>query len=67
MLDKLLKERALPPLLTQADGTPVTDWRTRRAVLLTALDTYSYGHTPPPPLRVPVEVFWGFRLRSMVR
>ena len=52
MLDKLLKERALPPLLTQADGTPVTDWRTCRAVLLTALETYSYGHTPPPPLRV---------------
>lgn len=56
MLDEILKERDLLPILTMNDGRPVTreNWGERRAEMLAALEKYSYGHTPPAPRRV-----WG--------
>ena len=50
MLDRILAERALLPILTTDAGRAVTPalWRERRAELLRALETYSYGVTPPP-------------------
>ena len=56
MLNELLKERDLLPILTMNDGTPVTreNWPQRRAEMLEALEKYSYGRTPPKPKRV-----WG--------
>ena len=56
MLNDLLKKRNLLPILTMNDGTPVTPgtWQARRQEMLDALITYSYGVTPPAPLRV-----WG--------
>ena len=57
MLQELLKKRDLLPILTMNDGSPVTPetWQQRRAEMREALETYSYGHTPPPPKRVWVE------------
>ena len=56
MLDELLRERALLPILTMNDGTPVTreTWPERRREMLDALCRDSYGFTPPRPTRV-----WG--------
>lgn len=55
-LKKILEERDLLPILKMNDGTPVTteNWEARRKEMLAALETYSYGHTPPAPKRV-----WG--------
>ena len=57
MLQQLLKERDLLPILTMNDGSPVTPetWQQRRTEMREALETYSYGRTPPPPKRVWVE------------
>ena len=51
-----LKERNLLPIVQMNDGSPVTPetWEKRRQEMMDALVTYSYGVTPPPPLRV-----WG--------
>lgn len=56
MLNNLLKERALLPILQHTDGTPVTlaTWDTRRREMRHALEVYSYGHTLPAPKAV-----WG--------
>lgn len=56
MLKELLEKRDLLPILKLEDGTDVTPgtWETRRREMRTALEKYSYGHTPPPPKRV-----WG--------
>lgn len=56
MLNDLLKNRSLLPILTMNDGTPVTpeNWAQRRVEMMDALITYSYGLTPPAPIRV-----WG--------
>ena len=56
MLYTLLKARDLLPILTMNDKTPVTpeNWPMRRREMMDALVTYSYGETPPRPLRV-----WG--------
>ena len=55
-LHEELARRALPPILTMNDGSPVTreNWPLRREEMMEALMTYSYGRTPPAPLRV-----WG--------
>ena len=54
MLDTILKDRDLLPILTMNDGTPVTreNWEARRAEMMEALVRFSYGHTPPAPKRV---------------
>ena len=51
-----LKQRNLLPVLAMNDGSPVTPetWEARRKEMMDALVTYSYGVTPPAPLRV-----WG--------
>ena len=56
MPNNRLKERDLLPILTMNDGSPVTpeNWPQRRREMMDALVTYSYGVTPPAPLRV-----WG--------
>lgn len=56
MLQEILKERDLLPILTMNDGTPVTpeNWEQRRAEMREALEVYSYGHTLPAPDKV-----WG--------
>ena len=58
MLDKFLKERDLLPILTHEDGTPVTPetWEKRRAEMLKALETYSYGVTDTRPVSVSAEI-----------
>ncbi len=58
MLDQILAERDLLPLLVMNDGRPVTPalWPERRAELLHALQTHSYGFTPPAPERVVGEI-----------
>ena len=58
MLDSILKERDLLPILTHEDGTSVTPetWQKRREELLRALETYSYGVTPTIPVKVRGEV-----------
>lgn len=59
MLQQILSDRSLLPILTMNDGSPVTPerWRERRAELLEAMERYSYGRTPPVPVRV-----WSERL-----
>ncbi len=54
MLDNLLRERDILPVLTHADGTAVTAerWEARREEMLRALETYSYGVTPRLPVTV---------------
>ena len=61
MLKELLAGRELLPILEMNDGTPVTaeTWEARRLEMRTALEIYSYGHTPAPPERV-----WGEILRE---
>lgn len=56
VLNRLLRERDLLPILFHNDGTTVTSesWHKRRGELLEALEKYSYGHTPPAPAKV-----WG--------
>ena len=58
MLDEFLKERDLLPILTHEDGTPVTPetWEKRRAEMLKALETYSYGVTDTRPVSVSAEI-----------
>ena len=58
MLDRILKERDLLPILKMNDGRAVTRelWPERRAELKKALETYSYGVTPPPPAAVSAEI-----------
>lgn len=48
MLNRLLQERNLLPILTHENGRTVTlsSWQDRRCEMLTALQTYSYGITP---------------------
>ncbi len=51
MISELLRQRALPPLLTLRDGTPVTDpaqLPARRAELLDILSAHCYGRSPAP-------------------
>ena len=50
----ILNGRALLPILHMEDGRAVTRelWPARRKELLCALETYSYGVTPPPPAAV---------------
>ncbi len=54
MLDKILQERDLLPILTHDDGTVVTPstWQQRRRELLHALETHAYGVTPTLPVTV---------------
>ena len=56
MLNEILKQRDLLPILTHDDGTPVTkeSWPLRRQEMRNALEVYSYGHSPDVPLKV-----WG--------
>lgn len=56
MLDAILSKRNLLPILTLNDGETVTPdtMPLRRAEMLDALQTYSYGFTPSAPMRV-----WG--------
>lgn len=58
MLNQELSSRALLPILTMDDGRPVTRelWPARRAEMRRALETYSYGVTPPPPAHVSGEI-----------
>lgn len=51
MLNELLKERDLLPVLKMDNGVSVTreNWRERREEMKKALETYSYGVTPPIP------------------
>lgn len=48
MIDSLLEERALLPILTMNAGTEVTleNWQERRKEMLDLLSRYSYGYTP---------------------
>ncbi len=48
MLNDILKERDLLPILKMNDGSEVTplNWRERRAEMLDDLQKYSYGYTP---------------------
>jgi len=61
MLQTILQERELLPILTMNDGSPVTkeNWEKRRKEMREALEKYSYGHTPPAPKRV-----WGEIMES---
>lgn len=54
MLQEILAERDLLPILKREDGTEVTreNWEARRLEMREALEKYSYGHTPPAPVRV---------------
>lgn len=54
MIDSLLKERSLLPILTMNDGRKVTidNWQERRQEMLTALSEYSYGYTPKTSVTV---------------
>lgn len=56
MLNELLQERDLLPILQMDDGSQVTkdNWESRRKELQAALEKYSYGHTPEVPDQV-----WG--------
>jgi len=56
MIDEILKDKEYLPILKMNDGSDVTKekWNARRKELLEMLQTYSYGITPPPPLKV-----WG--------
>ncbi len=58
MLEQELASRALLPILTMDDGRPVTPalWAERRRELRRALETYSYGVTPPAPDKVVGEI-----------
>lgn len=58
MLQTILRERNLLPILQRNDGTPVTrkNWETRRTEMREALERYSYGHTLPAPANVRGEV-----------
>ena len=58
MLDQVLKERDLLPVLQHENGTAVTPetWQQRRREMLKALETYSYGVTPTVPVTVKGEV-----------
>lgn len=58
MLNELLKQRDLLPILTHNDGRPVTvdTWEERRAEMLEALQRYSYGPTPAAPEKVWAEI-----------
>ncbi|MEA4822971.1 MAG: hypothetical protein VB111_02495 [Clostridiaceae bacterium] len=58
MLEQELASRALLPILTMDDGRPATPalWTERRRELRRALETYSYGVTPPAPDRVTGEI-----------
>ena len=58
MLKALLEERALLPILKLNNGEPVTreNWQRRREELKKALETDSYGITPPAPAWVKGEV-----------
>lgn len=58
MLQELLEKRQLLPILTHDDGTPVTvdTWELRRAEMQSALERYSYGHTPAAPDKVWAEI-----------
>ncbi len=58
MLQEILNKRDLLPVTVMDDGTPVTaeTWAQRREEMMNALVTYSYGVTPPQPLRVGGEV-----------
>ena len=54
MLNELLRERDLLPILKTDAGADVVreTWPARREELRRALETWSYGVTPPPPARV---------------
>lgn len=54
MIEKELRERALPDLLTMNDGSPVTaeNWEERKKELLDCLQKNLYGYTPPAPKEV---------------
>ena len=54
MPKRLLAERAYLPILTMADGTPVTKetWEKRRRELIALLETYSYGKTPTEAIAI---------------
>ena len=54
MLNELLRERDLLPILKTDAGADVVreTWSARREELRRALETWSYGVTPPPPARV---------------
>ncbi len=59
MLQSLLAERNLPPLLTMKDGNPVrtpADFEKRQAEIRTILSEQIYGFLPPPPISTAVEV-----------
>ena len=58
MLNEMLKERDILPVLKHEDGSDVTPetWQQRRREMLKALETYSYGVTPTVPVTVKGEV-----------
>ena len=58
MLEKLLKEKDYPDILTMSDNTKVTtnNWDKRRKEFISLLETYSYGKTPDLDVKVRGEV-----------
>lgn len=52
MLETVLKERDLLPILQMEDGSAVTadNWEARRKEMKALLEEYSYGLTPPAPV-----------------
>lgn len=50
MLEEMLKNRAVIPLLKMSDGSDVSTatWRRRREEMLEILQEQAYGYTPPP-------------------
>lgn len=51
MIDRLLRERNLPDVLTMNNGDPVTkdSWQERKRELIDCLSKNLYGYTPPKP------------------
>lgn len=54
MIEKALRERNLPDLLTMNDGSPVTaeNWEARRQELIECLSENLFGYTMPAPAEV---------------
>ena len=55
MIEKLLKERNIPPLMKFSDGREVKtidDWRMRRTEIIDILSQCEYGYSPEVPVNV---------------
>jgi len=60
MLKEILKERDYLPVDLAENGEKVTkeSWREHRKALISLLEKYSYGKTPPTPKNVTGEIFF---------